>query len=170
MIEHSTFADHRGAFYESWNEREFKAAGIAAMFVQENESVSRCYVLRGLHYQITYAQGKLIRVQAGRIFDVVVDLRRSSTTFGRSLTVRLDAKPPRSLWIPPGFAHGFLALTDDTRVQYKVTQFRVPAAERTLAWDDPELGIAWPVPANVTPLLSDKDRRGQPLASAETFP
>jgi dTDP-4-dehydrorhamnose 3,5-epimerase len=168
-IDHRVFTDARGGFFESWNEREFAAAGIEARFVQENVSVSAQYVLRGLHYQKPHEQGKLVRVLAGEIFDVVVDLRRSSASFGRSLSVALDARTARSLWVPPGFAHGFLALTDGTRVQYKVTDFWVPAAERTLAWNDPTLGIRWPLPAQATPILSDKDRRGQLLAQAETF-
>lgn len=170
LIEHAVFADPRGAFFESWNERDFTAAGIDARFVQENVSVSGRHVIRGLHYQITQAQGKLVRVLAGRIFDVVVDLRRSSASFGRSLSLTLGAESARSLWVPPGFAHGFLALADGTRVQYKVTDFWAPAAERTLAWDDPALGIEWPLPAQTVPLLSEKDRRGLPLAQAETFP
>jgi dTDP-4-dehydrorhamnose 3,5-epimerase len=170
LIDHKVFADPRGAFFESWNERAFAAAGIDARFVQENVSLSRRHVLRGLHYQVSQVQGKLVRVLAGKIFDVVVDLRRSSPSFGRSVAVTLDAEEQRSLWVPEGFAHGFLALADDTRVQYKVTDFWAPQAERTLAWDDPALGIEWPLPAQVVPILSDKDRRGQPLAKAETFP
>ena len=170
LIEHRVFADARGAFFESWNEREFAAAGIDARFVQENVSVSQRLVLRGLHYQISRVQGKLVRVLAGEIFDVVVDLRRSSASFGRHLSVTLDARSPRSLWVPPGFAHGFLALADETRVQYKVTDFWERSAERTLAWDDPALGIAWPLPERVSPILSPKDREGTPLAQAETFP
>lgn len=169
LIEHAVFTDSRGAFFESWNERDFAAAGVGARFVQENVSESRCYVLRGLHYQITQTQGKLVRVLAGRIFDAVVDLRRSSATFGRALSLTLDAGSPQSLWVPAGFAHGFLSLADDTRVQYKVTDFWAPAAERTLAWDDPALRIEWPLPAQTTPLLSEKDRRGQRLTHAETF-
>lgn len=170
LIEHKVFADFRGAFFESWNERDFAAAGVDLHFVQENVSLSRRYVLRGLHYQASQVQGKLIRVLSGKIFDVVVDLRRSSGSFGRSLNLTLDAQEPRSLWVPQGFAHGFLALADDTRVQYKVTDFWAPQAERTLAWDDPALGIEWPLPARVAPILSDKDRRGQTLTQAETFP
>jgi dTDP-4-dehydrorhamnose 3,5-epimerase len=170
LIEHKVFADPRGAFFESWNERTFAAAGVDAHFVQENVSLSRRHVLRGLHYQATQVQGKLIRVLVGKIFDVVVDLRRSSATFGRSLSVALDAEEQRSLWVPAGFAHGFLALADDTRVQYKVTDFWAPQAERTLTWDDPALGIEWPLPAQVVPILSEKDYRGQSLAQAETFP
>jgi len=170
LLEHTAFTDPRGAFFESWNERDFLAAGIDGRFVQENVSVSRRYVLRGLHYQITHVQAKLVRVLAGEIFDVIVDLRRSSPSFGRSLSLTLNGESPRSLWVPAGFAHGFLALAECTRVQYKVTDFWAPTAERTLAWDDPALGIEWPLPAGAMPFLSDKDRRGEVLAQAETFP
>lgn len=169
LIEHRVFSDARGAFYESWNEREFSTAGIDVRFVQENVSVSARHVLRGLHYQTPQVQAKLVRVLSGEIFDVIVDLRRSSATFGRSLNVTLDARTVRSLWVPAGFAHGFLSLADDTRVQYKVTDFWAPAAERTLAWNDPALEIPWPLPPQVEPILSDKDLRGLPLAQAETF-
>ena len=170
LIEHQVFDDARGAFFESWNERDFAAAGIATRFVQENVSRSHAYVLRGLHYQIPHTQGKLVRVLAGQIHDVVVDLRRSSAAFGRSCAVRLEAASAHSLWVPPGFAHGFLALADDTRVQYKVTDYWSREAERTLQWDDAALGIDWPLPAGVRPLLSAKDRAGSPLAQAECFP
>ena len=170
LIEPTVYGDARGAFFEAWNERTFAASGIEARFVQENVSLSRRYVLRGLHYQVNQVQGKLVRVLAGAVFDVIVDLRRSSPGFGRSLSVTLDAGEPRALWVPPGFAHGFLALSDDTQVQYKVTDFWSPPAERTLAWDDPALGIEWPLPASTEPVLSDKDRRGQKLSEAETFP
>jgi len=169
LIEHEVFGDPRGAFFESWNERDFSAAGIEVRFVQENVSVSARHVLRGLHYQRPHEQGKLVRVLSGEIFDVVVDLRRSSASFGRSVHVPLDTRTARSLWVPAGFAHGFLSLADETRVQYKVTDFWAPAAERTLAWNDPALAIPWPLPAQVEPILSDKDRRGLPLAAAETF-
>ena len=170
MLEPDVYADARGAFFEAWNERAFAAAGIGARFVQENVSISKRHVLRGLHYQVSQVQGKLVRVLAGTVFDVIVDLRRSSASFGRSLSLSLDARELRSLWIPPGFAHGFLALADDTHVQYKVTDFWATQAERTLAWNDPGLGIRWPLPPGIAPLLSDKDRRGQLLAQAETFP
>ena len=170
LIEHEVFDDERGAFFESWNERDFAAAGIDARFVQENVSRSRAYVLRGLHYQIPHTQGKLVRVLTGEIFDVVVDLRRSSRAFGSALALKLDAAVARSLWVPPGFAHGFLALMDGTAVQYKVTDFWSRAAERTLRWDDAALGIHWPLPAGVAPLLSTKDREGLPLERAECFP
>lgn len=170
LIEHRRFEDPRGAFFESWNERSFTAAGVEARFVQENVSVSAALVLRGLHYQIPHTQGKLVRVLAGEIFDVVVDMRRSSSAFGRSLSVSLDATRAQSLWVPPGFAHGFLALAADTRVQYKVTDFWSRESERTLAWNDPALGIRWPIPAGRAPVLSDKDRDAALLAQAETFP
>jgi dTDP-4-dehydrorhamnose 3,5-epimerase len=170
LIEHQVFDDARGAFFESWNERDFAAAGIGLRFVQENVSHSSAYVLRGLHYQIRQTQGKLVRVLAGEIFDVVVDLRRSSPTFGKSCSVRLEAARARSLWVPPGFAHGFLALADGTRVQYKVTDYWLRDAERTLLWNDPALGLTWPLPAGREPLLSAKDRDGTPLARAECFP
>ncbi len=170
LIEHQRFEDPRGAFFESWNERAFAAAGIEARFVQENVSVSQARVLRGLHYQIPHTQGKLVRVLAGAIFDVVVDLRRSSPAFGRSLCVSLDATRAQSLWVPGGYAHGFLALADDTRVQYKVTDFWARESEHTLAWNDAALGIHWPIPEGATPLLSAKDQHGAALAQAETFP
>jgi dTDP-4-dehydrorhamnose 3,5-epimerase len=170
LIEPVVYTDPRGAFFEAWNQRAFAAAGIESSFVQENVSVSKRHVLRGLHYQVRQVQGKLIRVLAGEIFDVIVDLRRSSSSFGRSLSVTLDARGHRSLWVPPGFAHGFLALADDTHVQYKVTDFWAPEADRTLAWDDPALGIQWPLAPHTGPVLSEKDRRGQTLAQAETFP
>jgi dTDP-4-dehydrorhamnose 3,5-epimerase len=170
LIEHCEFTDPRGGFFESWNERAFAEAGIVARFVQENVSTSARHVLRGLHYQITHSQGKLVRVLEGRIFDVLVDLRRSSATFGESINVTLDGRGTQSLWVPPGLAHGFLALADNTRVQYKVTDFWTREAERTLAWDDPALRIPWPLPPGARPILSDKDGRGQPLAQAETFP
>jgi dTDP-4-dehydrorhamnose 3,5-epimerase len=170
LLEHEVFADPRGCFFESWNDRAFAAAGIEARFVQENVSVSKRFVLRGLHYQVTHTQGKLVRVLAGEIFDVVLDLRRSSPTFGRSLTLSLNADSPRSLWVPPGLAHGFLALLEGTQVQYKVTDFWAREAERTIAWDDPTLRIQWPLPPHTAPVLSVKDQRGRRLADAETFP
>jgi len=170
LIEHRVFNDARGTFFESWNARAFAAVGIAAQFVQENLSTSRRWVLRGLHYQIPHSQGKLVRVLAGAIFDVVVDLRRSSAAFGRALALELDAARTQSLWVPPGFAHGFLALADHTCVHYQVTDFWSREAEHTLAWDDPTLALSWPLPAGTHAIISDKDARGTPLARAETFP
>jgi dTDP-4-dehydrorhamnose 3,5-epimerase len=170
LIEHRVQEDARGAFLESWNARAFAAAGITAQFVQQNVSSSRRWVLRGLHYQLPHQQGKLVRVLAGAIFDVVVDLRRSSAAFGRALALELDAVRPQSLWVPPGFAHGFLALADDTRVQYLVTDFWSRESEHTLAWDDPALALSWPLPAGTHAIVSAKDARGTPLARAATFP
>jgi dTDP-4-dehydrorhamnose 3,5-epimerase len=170
LIEPRVFRDERGAFLETWNARGFAAAGLAASFVQDNLSVSRRYVLRGLHYQARQPQGKLVRVLAGAIYDAVVDLRRSSPAFGRSCAIELVADEQRALWVPAGCAHGFLALADDTRVAYKVTDYWAPEWERTLRWDDPALGIAWPLPAGVAPIISTKDREGQPLALTEGFP
>ncbi len=170
LVEHQVFDDARGLFFESWNERDFAAAGMTARFVQENVSESQRFVLRGLHYQIPHAQGKLLRVLAGEIFDVVVDLRRGSPSFGRSLALTMDPTPARSLWVPPGFAHGFLALAPGTRVQYQVTDFWSREAERSLAWNDPALGIEWPLPPGVSPRMSAKDAAAPPLSRAETFP
>ena len=169
LVEHRVFEDARGFFFESWNERAFAAAGMTAHFVQENVSESQRWVLRGLHYQIPHAQGKLLRVLAGEIFDVVVDLRRASPAFGRNLALTLHATQARSLWVPPGFAHGFLALAPATRVQYLVTDFWSPEAERVLAWNDPALGIEWPLPPGVSPSLSGKDAAAPPLSQVETF-
>jgi len=169
LFEHEVFPDVRGVFFESWNERELAVAGADARFVQGNISVSKRFVLRGLHYQLPHAQGKLVRVLAGEIFDVIVDLRRSSAAFGRSLQLTLDTDSRRSLWVPPGFAHGFLALADNTQVQYHVTDYWSRESEHILAWNDPSLRIEWPLPARTEPLLSPRDQRGQRLADAETF-
>jgi len=169
LIEHQVYPDERGAFFEGWNERALARAGVEARFVQDNVSISRRLVLRGLHYQIPHAQGKLVHVLAGEIFDVLVDLRRSSPTFARSVEVTLSAAAHRSLWVPAGLAHGFLALADDTQVQYKVTDYWERSAEHTLAWDDATLAIRWPLPAGTAPILSAKDRQGRTLANAETF-
>jgi dTDP-4-dehydrorhamnose 3,5-epimerase len=169
LLEPRIIADSRGYFFEAYNERTFEAAtGFRPRFVQENQSRSRRHVLRGLHYQISHAQGKLIRIVAGEAFHVAVDLRRSSATFGQSASFRLSAENRRSLWMPPGFAHGFLALGEATEVVYMVTDFHAPEHERCLLWNDPVLGIAWPL--NGEPLLSDRDRRGLPLSEAETYP
>jgi dTDP-4-dehydrorhamnose 3,5-epimerase len=170
LIESRLFRDERGAFLETWNARALAAAGLEASFVQDNLSLSQRRVLRGLHYQVRQPQGKLVRVLTGAVFDVVVDLRRSSPGYGRAFSLELAADEHRALWVPAGFAHGFLALADDTRVQYKVTDYWAPEWERTLAWDDPVLGIAWPLPAGVAPLLSAKDRDGARLAQAESYP
>jgi len=167
MIEPRVFGDARGFFFESWNARAFAAAGIDAAFVQDNHSRSHRGVLRGLHYQIEHAQGKLVRVIEGEVFDVAVDLRRSSATFGRHVAIALSAENRRMLFIPPGFAHGFLVVSDTAEFLYKTTDYWYPAHERTLLWNDAALGIAWP--ANVTPALAAKDAAGVPLAAADCY-
>jgi dTDP-4-dehydrorhamnose 3,5-epimerase len=166
-IEPGVFEDARGFFFESWNRRAFLDAGIDADFVQDNHSRSRRGVLRGLHYQIEHAQGKLVRVIAGEIFDVAVDLRRSSPTFGRHIAMSLSADDRRMLFIPPGFAHGFLVVSEFAEFLYKTTDYWYPAHERTLLWNDPALGIAWP--GGIEPALAAKDAAGVPLAAADVF-
>lgn len=169
LLKPRRFADERGDFCETFNAREFAAAtGAEVSFVQDNHSRSRGGVLRGLHYQLPpAAQGKLVRVLAGEIFDVAVDLRRSSATFGQWTGAGLSADNGLQLWIPPGFAHGFLTVGEAAEVLYKTTDYYHPASERTIRWDDPMLGIAWPLRGK--PLLSPKDRLGQPFQDAETF-
>ncbi len=168
LIEPKVFGDERGFFFESWTERAFDAAGIRARFVQDNHSRSARGVLRGLHYQIRRPQAKLVRVVAGEIFDVAVDIRRSSPSFGRWEGVRLDASAHRMLWVPAGFAHGFCVLSDFAEVLYKATDFYQPEDERCILWSDPELAIDWPVATS--PVLSAKDAAGLRLRDAETFP
>jgi dTDP-4-dehydrorhamnose 3,5-epimerase len=168
ILEPKVFGDERGFFLESYNKKAFRdATGLDIEFVQDNHSSSRRGVLRGLHYQIRQPQGKLVRVTAGDVFDVAVDLRRSSSTFGKAVTFRLDAASKRMAWIPPGFAHGFLVTSDQAEFVYKTTDFYAPEHERTLLWNDPALGIRWPLQGE--PTLADKDRRGTPLNLAETF-
>ncbi len=168
LIEPRVFGDERGFFFESWNARAFAAAGLPATFVQDNHSRSARGVLRGLHYQIEHAQGKLVRVVAGEVYDVVVDLRRSSPTFGRPFGTMLSAENRRMLWVPPGFAHGFLALSDYAEFLYKTTDYWYPEHERTLLWSDPALAIAWPLSG--APILTAKDAAGAPLAAADVYP
>lgn len=171
LVEPRVFEDGRGFFFETFNERTLAELGIAAHFVQENHSRSCRGVLRGLHYQLPNGQGKLLRVLAGEIFDVVVDLRRASPTRGRWHGLRLEPRTRQMLWIPAGFAHGFLVLSEFAEVLYSITDFYAPAAEHTLAWDDPTLAIAWPLAeASVArPLLSNKDQQGLALAAAPLF-
>lgn len=167
LLEPRVFEDDRGCLWESHNRRTFaQATGIDVEFVQDNHSRSRQNVLRGLHYQLRKPQGKLIRVVRGEIFDVAVDLRRRSPTFGRWVGFTLSDRGAGMAWIPPGFAHGLFAITD-ADVVYKMTEFYAPEDERTLVWDDPEVGVQWPSGA---PLLSDKDRAGKRLAESELFP
>ena len=167
LIEPEVFGDARGFFFESWNERAFEAAGIRARFVQDNHSRSARNVLRGLHYQIRQPQGKLVRVTAGEIYDVAVDIRRSSPTFGKWISTALSAGNHRMCWVPPGFAHGFLVVSDYAEVQYKTTDYWAPQHERCILWSDPDLAIPWPVKGE--PILSQKDRTGLPLKAAEVF-
>jgi dTDP-4-dehydrorhamnose 3,5-epimerase len=168
LIEPRVFGDERGFFFESWNEREFAQAGISARFVQDNHSRSLRGVLRGLHYQVCQPQGKLVRVVVGEIFDVAVDLRRNSPSFGSWVSSRLSAQSKAMIWVPQGFAHGFLVLSEAAEVQYKATDFYAPEHERTLLWNDAALAIDWPLPG--PPTLSSKDQRGVPLRDAECFP
>jgi dTDP-4-dehydrorhamnose 3,5-epimerase len=168
LLEPKVFGDARGFFFESYNRRAFAAAtGLDVEFVQDNQSRSSRNVLRGLHYQIRQAQGKLVRVASGEIWDVAVDLRRGSPSFGRWAGAKLDADSRRMLWVPPGFAHGFIALSEQADVLYKATDYYAPEHERTLLWNDPALAISWPLAGE--PVLADKDRRGTPLSAAETF-
>lgn len=161
------FGDERGFFLESYNDRALSELGIDERFVQDNHSCSRRNVVRGLHYQINHAQGKLVRVVVGEILDVAVDLRRSSPTLGRWEAVRLSGENKRMLWIPPGFAHGFCVISDQAHVLYKATDYYAPESERTLAWNDPDLKINWELDGE--PIVSPKDQRGVALRNAETF-
>jgi len=160
--------DGRGFFVESFNARDLAAAGIEARFVQDNHSGSARGVLRGLHYQIRHAQGKLVRVLAGEIYDVAVDLRRSSPRFAQWVGLRLTARDFRSLWVPPGFAHGFLVVSDFAEVMYKTTEYYAPLEERCVRYDDPGLGIEWPLDGE--PTLAPRDRDAVGLEDAETYP
>jgi dTDP-4-dehydrorhamnose 3,5-epimerase len=169
LLEPKIYGDERGFFLESYNKRAFReATGLDPEFVQDNHSRSRRGVLRGLHYQLPRPQGKLVRALSGRVFDVAVDLRRSSPTFGKWAGVELDAESMRMAWVPAGFAHGFVVLSDAADVSYKVTDYYAPQHERTLRWDDPRVGIAWPLAGE--PLVSEKDRRGASLADADAYP
>jgi dTDP-4-dehydrorhamnose 3,5-epimerase len=169
LIEPKVFQDERGFFLETYQVRKYAEAGITATFVQENLSGSRRGVLRGLHYQIRHTQGKLVTVVAGKVFDVAVDLRRSSPTFGKWVGTFLSAEDRRQLWIPPGFAHGFYVVSPWADLVYKVTDFYSPESERTLRWDDPTVAVAWPMVGSEPPILSPKDTRGVLLGDAELF-
>lgn len=168
LLEPKVFGDARGFFYESFNAREFaEVTGITTAFVQDNHSKSARGVLRGLHYQIQHPQGKLVRVIDGDVFDVAVDLRRSSPTFGKYVGERLTAENNRQLWIPPGFAHGFVVLSETAQFLYKTTDYWHPAHERSLLWNDPALGIDWPI--DFAPQLAAKDAAAKLLADADVF-
>jgi dTDP-4-dehydrorhamnose 3,5-epimerase len=167
VLEPRVFGDERGFFLECYSERVFASVGIAERFVQDNHSFSTRNVLRGLHYQIQQAQGKLVRVAEGEILDVAVDLRRNSPTFAKWEAVQLSGDNQRMLWIPAGFAHGFRVVSDTAHVLYKSTAYYAPEFERTLAWNDPDLKIKWDLEGE--PIVSAKDQRGRPLREAETF-
>ena len=167
LLRPKVFGDARGFFFESYNRKAFAELGIAAEFVQDNHSRSTKGVLRGLHYQISQPQGKLVRVAVGEVFDVAVDLRRGSPHFGRVATFSLSAESHDMAWIPPGFAHGFLVLSEHAEFLYKTTDYYAPEYERCLQWNDPALAIAWPLQGD--PLLSAKDQAGVPLAECEVF-
>jgi dTDP-4-dehydrorhamnose 3,5-epimerase len=167
LIEPQVFLDERGFFFESYNEQKMAGIGIEYKFVQDNYSYSKKNVLRGLHYQITQPQGKLVRVVLGEIFDVAVDLRQSSRHFGEWTAVRLSVENKNMFWIPPGFAHGFVVLSHEAAVSYKATDFYAAKHERTVIWNDPDLEIGWPLES--PPIMSDKDRAGLCLCQAETF-
>jgi dTDP-4-dehydrorhamnose 3,5-epimerase len=169
ILEPAVFGDDRGFFFESYNEREFsEKTGVSVRFVQDNHSRSAKNVLRGLHYQIRQPQGKLVRVIRGEVYDVAVDIRRSSPTFGHWTANVLSEQNKRMLWIPPGFAHGFLVTSDYTEFLYKTTDYWAPSFERCIAWNDPELAISWPLQGE--PVLSDKDRLGLRFRDTEVFP
>ena len=169
LVEPRVFKDDRGFFLETYQAQEYARAGIPGPMVQDNHSGSRGGVLRGLHYQVRHPQGKLVRVLAGAVFDVAVDLRRSSPTFGKWVGVVLSAENRRQLWVPAGFAHGFYVTGEWAEVTYKVTDFWHPEHERTLLWNDPEVGVRWPLAGGAPPLLSPKDAAGLPLSRAEVF-
>jgi dTDP-4-dehydrorhamnose 3,5-epimerase len=168
LLEPEVFGDDRGFFFESFNEKVFSASiGRSIAFVQDNHSRSTKGVLRGLHYQVQQAQGKLVRVVAGEVFDVAVDIRKSSPTFGHWVGAILSADNKKQMWVPEGFAHGFIVTSESAEFLYKTTDYWAPQYERCIAWNDPGIGIEWPVDA--TPILSDKDKQGRLLADAEVF-
>jgi len=169
LINPKVFGDERGFFLESYQAQRFAEAGITANFVQDNHSGSRQGILRGLHYQIRKAQGKLVRVIAGEIFDVAVDIRRSSPTFGKWESVRLSAENKLQIWVPPGFAHGFYVLSEWAEVVYKSSDYYAPEWERCIIWNDPDIGIDWPILNGQAPILSSKDTQGKSLTEADLF-
>ena len=170
LIEPTVYGDARGFFFESFNEQQFAAlTGVTERFVQDNHSKSARGVLRGLHYQINQAQGKLVRVVAGEVFDIVVDLRRSSATFGQHVAATLSAENKKMLWVPAGFAHGFLVTSDHAEFLYKTTDYYAPQHERSLRWNDPALHIDWPIALSGPPQLKPNDANAPLLAAAETF-
>jgi dTDP-4-dehydrorhamnose 3,5-epimerase len=169
LIEPRIFTDERGFFLETYRQQHFQSAGISVNFVQDNHSGSYRGALRGLHYQIQQPQGKLVRVVAGEIYDVAVDIRNSSPTFGHWVGLTLSAENKHQLWVPPGFAHGFLVLSEWAEIFYKTSDYYAPQYERTLLWNDPQLEINWPLEPGIQPVLSLKDTQGLPLSKAELF-
>jgi dTDP-4-dehydrorhamnose 3,5-epimerase len=169
LIRPKVFGDARGYFLETWQAKTFASAGIQAEFVQDNHSHSARHILRGLHYQISHPQGKLVRVVHGTVFDVAVDIRRSSPTFGRWIGTLLSAENHHILWVPPGFAHGYLVLSDSADFLYRCTDFYSPSDERSIHWNDPDLKVAWPLPGGEDPVLSPKDAAATRFRDAEYF-
>jgi len=169
LVRPAIFRDARGSFMESYNERQMAEAGLPTRWVQDNVSISRKNVLRGIHYQIAQPQGKLVRVTHGAVLDVAIDLRRSSPSFGQHLALELTQENGLMLWIPPGFGHAFLVLSDEAGFAYKVTDYYSPSGERTIVWNDPDLAIRWPIAASDA-IVSEKDRKGARLCKAELFP
>jgi len=170
LIKPRLFGDPRGFFFETWQSEKFASAGIPAAFVQDNHSHSMRHTLRGLHFQIHQAQGKLVRVTRGEVFDVAVDIRRSSPRFGQWAGAVLSDTNHHMLWVPQGFAHGYLALSDEIDFLYKCTDYYAPQHERAIRWDDPHLSIQWPLPEGAVPILSSKDAVAPLLSEAETYP
>ena len=169
ILEPKVFGDERGFFCETWNRRSFAAIGIDVDFVQDNHSLSAGGILRGLHYQTARVQGKLVRVTAGEVFDVAVDLRRDSPNFGKWAGIRLSAENRRMVWIPAGFAHGFYVMSERAEFLYKCTDFYDPSSEVSIRWDDPDIGIEWPISLGQTPTLSAKDAKGVAFRDAPTL-
>jgi dTDP-4-dehydrorhamnose 3,5-epimerase len=170
LIRPKVFGDSRGYFMESWEERKFAAGGLELTFVQDNHSHSARHILRGLHYQIQHPQGKLVRVVTGAVYDVAVDIRRSSPTFGKWVGAELSAENHHMLWVPPGFAHGYFVLSDSADFLYKVTNIWSPPHERAIRWNDPEIGVKWPLPPGIEPVLSGKDAAAPAFRDAEVYP
>jgi dTDP-4-dehydrorhamnose 3,5-epimerase len=168
VITSNVFRDGRGSFWETWNQRQMTEAGLPSTWVQDNFSLSKKNVIRGIHYQVTQPQGKLVRVTHGAVLDVVVDLRQSSPTFGKHIAVELDGEGGKMLWIPEGFGHAFLSITDVAGFAYKVTDYYSPEGERTIVWNDPDLGIPWPISGD-NAVVSVKDRNGAAFQQAQVF-
>jgi dTDP-4-dehydrorhamnose 3,5-epimerase len=170
LIKPKVFKDARGHFFESWTERKFAGAALDLKFVQDNQNRSEQHVLRGLHYQLSKPQGKLVRVVTGAVFDVAVDLRRRSATFGRWVGAELTADNHHMLWVPPGFGHGFMVLSDSVHFLYKCTEFYYPEDERAIRWDDADIGITWPLPPGAQPVISARDAAAHAFRDAEYYP